>query len=219
MYKIEMLKKVSLFSSVDDETLNYLQNVAVHKRFAKNTILFSKGDQSDALYILCSGKAKAVISDENGREIVITTFAAGEYFGEISFLDGRERSATVVTTEPAQVLIISRNDFKNILVSRPDLVFKLLKGLLKKLRKATDQVENLALMDVYRRISSLFKRLARPQNDKRVIKDKLTHQEIANMVGASREMVSKILKQLQVGGYISIEKKQITIHKKLPPSF
>lgn len=219
MNKIEMLKKVSLFSSMDDETLNYLQSVAVKKSFAKNAILFSKGDQSDALYILCSGKAKAVISDENGREIVIAAFGAGEYFGEISFLDGQERSATVVTKEPVEVLIIYRNDFKNFLLTSPDLVLGLLKELLKKLRKATDQVETLAFMDVYRRIASLFEGLTKRQNKQWVIEDKLTHQEVANMVGASREMVSKILKQLQMGGYISIKKKQITIHKKLPPSF
>ena len=219
MKTADLLKKISLFSSLDDESLNYLQRVAVKKNFAKNTILFSKGDQSDALYIICSGKAKAVIHDENGREIVIATFGAGEYFGEISFLDGEERSATVMTREPTEMLVINRNDFKDLLFSNPDAVLHLLKELLKKIRKATGQVENLAFMDVYRRISSLFDDLATPQDNEWLIEDKLTHQEIANMVGSSREMVSKILKQLQVGGYISIDKKRITIHKKLPSSF
>ena len=219
MNTAKLLRKISLFSSLDDEALNYLESVAVKKNFAKNTILFSKGDQSDALYILCSGKAKAVIHDENGREIIIATFGEGEYFGEISFLDGEERSATVMTKEPTQALVIYRNDFKNILFSNPDAVFHLLKELLKKLRKATDQVENLAFMDIYKRISHLFDDLARPHDNEWLIEDKLTHQEIANMVGSSREMVSKILKQLQIGGYISIDKKQITIHRKLPASF
>jgi len=214
-----MLKKIPLFSTLDDKEMNYLKNIAVKKSFSKNTILFSRGDESDALYLLYKGNVKAIINDEAGKEIVLSTFGPGEYFGEISFLDGEARSATVVTREPVQILIVYKNDFEKILFSNPDIVFRLLKELLKKLRRSTEQIEGLALMDVYKRIANLLLHLAKPQNTKWVIEEKLTHQEISNMVGSSREMVSKIMKQLQTGGYISTDRKRIIINKKLPASF
>ena len=214
-----MLRKIPLFSTLDDNEMNYLKNVAVKRSFPKNTILFSRGDESDALYLLYKGSAKAIINDETGKEIVLSTIGPGEYFGEISFLDGEARSATVMTREPVQVLIVYKNDFKKILFSNPDIVFRLLKELLKKLRRSTEQIESLAFMDVYKRIANLLLQLAKPQNAKWVIEEKLTHQEISNRVGSSREMVSRIMKQLQTGGYISIDKKKIIIHKKLPVSF
>jgi CRP/FNR family cyclic AMP-dependent transcriptional regulator len=214
-----MLKKIPLFSTLDDNGMNYLKDVAIKRSFPKNTILFSRGDESDALYLLYKGRAKAIINDETGKEIVLSTFGPGEYFGEISFLDGEARSATVVTREPVQVLIVYKNDFKKILFSNPDIVFRLLKELLNKLRRSTEQIESLAFMDVYKRIANLLFQLAKPQNAKWVIEEKLTHQEISNRVGSSREMVSRIMKQLQTGGYISIDRKKIIIHKKLPISF
>ena len=214
-----MHKNIPLFSTLDDNEMNYLKNVAVKRSFPKNTILFSRGDESDALYLLYKGSAKAIINDETGKEIVLSTIGPGEYFGEISFLDGEARSATVMTREPVQVLIVYKNDFKKILFSNPDIVFRLLKELLKKLRRSTEQIESLAFMDVYKRIANLLLQLAKPQNAKWVIEEKLTHQEISNRVGSSREMVSRIMKQLQTGGYISIDKKKIIIHKKLPVSF
>ncbi len=197
-----MLRKIPLFSTLDDNGMNYLKDVAVKRSFPKNTILFSRGDESDALYLLYKGSAKAIINDETGKEIVLSTIGPGEYFGEISFLDGEARSATVMTREPVQVLIVYKNDFKKILFSNPDIVFRLLKELLKKLRRSTEQIESLAFMDVYKRIANLLLQLAKPQNAKWVIEEKLTHQEISNRVGSSREMVSRIMKQLQTGGYI-----------------
>ena len=103
--------------------------------------------------------------------------------------------------------------------SNPDMVYDLFKILLKRLRRATDKVENFAFKDVYGRVANLLNQLAKPMDDEQVIEDKLTHNEIANMIGSSREMVSKILKELTDGGYISTDKKQITIHKKLPSIF
>ncbi len=214
-----MLRKIPLFATLDDNGMNYLKDVAVKRSFPKNTILFSKGDESDALYLLYKGTVKAIINDETGKEIVLSTIGPGEYFGEISFLDGEARSATVVTREPVQVLIVYKNDFKKILFSNPDIVFRLLKELLKKLRRSTEQIESLAFMDVYRRIANLLLQLAEPQGAKWVIEEKLTHQEISNRVGSSREMVSRIMKQLLLGGYISIDRKKIIIYKKLPVSF
>ena len=210
-----MLKDISLFSCLDEEALGHVERVALRKRFPKNTIVFSKGDESDSLYIVESGKVKAVIHDEEGKEIVLSVFGVGEYFGEMSALDGVPRSATLITKEATEMLIIHRDDFKNSLSSNPDMAFNLLKVLLERLRRANQKIESLAFMNVYGRIANLLTQLAEPSGREWVIKEKMTHQEIANMIGSSREMVSKIVGELVEAGYISIEKKRITIRKKL----
>ena len=213
------LKDISLFSGIDDESLKHLEKVAVKKSFPKNTILFSKGDETDSLYVIKSGMVKALIIDEDGKEMILSTQRTGEYFGEMSLIDKEPRSATIMTKELTQMLIIHRDDFLKVFNSNPDMVYDLFKVLLKRLRKSTEKVESLAFKDVYGRIAGLLTQLAKPVDDKWVINDKLTHREIAHMIGSSREMVSKILKELSTGGYLSTDKKQITIHKQLPSLF
>ena len=215
----DTLKDITLFSGIDDESLQYLEKVAVKKSFPKNTILFSKGDETDSLYIVKSGMVKAIIVDEEGKEMILSIHRPGEYFGEMSLIDKEPRSATLITKEPTQLLIIHRKDFMKVFNSNPDMVYDLFRILLKRLRKSTDKVENFAFKDVYGRVANLLNQFAKPVDDEWVIEDKLTHNEIANMIGSSREMVSKILKELADGGYISTDKKQITIHKKLPSIF
>ena len=210
-----MLEDVSLFSCIDAEAVRDFEKVALRKRFPKNSIVFSKGDESDSLYIVQSGKVKAVIHDEDGKEIVLAVIGEGEYFGEMAALDGVPRSATVVTKEPTEMLVIRRNDFKNILSANPDMAFNLLAVLLQRLRRADQKIESLALRDVHGRVANLLMQSAEPEGREWVLKGKMTHQEIANMVGSSREMVSKILAELVEAGSISIEKGQITIHRKL----
>ena len=149
----------------------------------------------------------------------MSTQRAGEYFGEMSLIDKEPRSATIMTKEPTQMLIIHRDDFLKVFNTNPDMVYDLFRVLLKRLRKSTDKVESLAFKDVYGRIAILLTRLAKPEDDKWVIDEKLTHSEIANRIGSSREMVSKILKELSTGGYIATDKKRITIYKQLPSIF
>ena len=210
-----MLEDISLFSCLDDGALRNFEEVAVRKQFPKNAIIFSKGDESDSLYIVLDGKVKAVIHDEEGKEIVLAEIGAGEYFGEMAALDGVPRSATIVTKEPTAMLIIHRNDFKNVLSANPDMVFNLVTVLLERLRRADQMIESLALRDVHGRVASLLMQSAEPQGPEWVLEGRMTHQEIANRVGSSREMVSKILAELVEAGHISIEKRQITIHRKL----
>jgi CRP/FNR family cyclic AMP-dependent transcriptional regulator len=210
-----MLEEVSLFSSLDEDAVREFERVAIRKKFQKNTIIFSKGDESDSLYMVYSGRVKAVIHDEEGREIVLSVFGPGEYFGEMAALDGVPRSATIVTKEPTEMMIVHREVFKRFLASNPDMVFNLLGVLLKRLRRANEKIESLAFSSVHGRVANLLMQFAESRGSKWEIDEKLTHQEIANMVGSSREMVSKILGELVEKGRISIEKKQITIHKKL----
>ena len=213
-----MLKNIPLFSCLSESDLADIEKVAVRKTFPKNTILLSEGDSTDALYVICEGKVKVTIDDNEGKEIILSMLGTGEYFGEMALLDDEPRSASVTTKETTQLLIISKNDFMDILSSK-QFAFNLLKDLTKRLREANKKIESLGLLDVYGRVARILNQYAKSQEGKMVIEEKLTHQEIANMIGSSREMVSLILKELSNGGYITIEKKQITINRKLPYSW
>jgi CRP/FNR family cyclic AMP-dependent transcriptional regulator len=210
-----MPEERSLFSRLDDVTIRILEKAAVRKRFPKNTIVFSKGDESDSLYIVCSGKAHVIARDEHGREIVLSVIGPGEYFGEMAAMDGAPRSATIVTKEPSEILVIKRENFRRALSTDPDVMLSLLKVFLERLRKADEKIESLAFMNVYDRVASFLLQSAEPQGGRWVVREELTHQEIADIVGASRETVSRAMKELQKAGHISIEKKRITIHKEL----
>jgi len=214
-----MLREIPLFSRLDDKALGNLEKAAIKRAYPKNTILISKGDKSDQLFVVLKGKLKVAIADASGKEIIMSLLGAGDYFGEMAMIDGESRSATIVTTQASEVLTISRDDFHRTLMSSPELMFELLKVLARKVRIATDKLESLAFEDVYGRLVKLLIQLAKPHEDVWIVEDSLTHQEIANMIGSSREMVTRILKALTSGGYISIDRKRITIKRKLPASF
>jgi CRP/FNR family cyclic AMP-dependent transcriptional regulator len=210
-----MPEKKPLFSRLDDVTISIFEEAAVRKRFPKNTILFSKGDESASLYVVCTGKVHVTVCDEQGREIVLSVIGPGEYFGEMAAMDGAPRSATIVTKEPSEILIIHRDDFRRALSSNPDTMLSLLKVFLERLRKADEKIESLAFTNVRDRVASFLMQSAEPQGGTWFVREALTHQEIADMVGSSRETVSRAIKELQVAGHISIERKRITIHKQL----
>jgi CRP/FNR family cyclic AMP-dependent transcriptional regulator len=214
-----MLSKIPLFANLEPDIIQRLQDAAIPKRFARNTILFSKGDESNALYMIREGRTKAVITDEQGKEIVLNTFGPGDYFGEIAFLSEEPRTATVITSIPTEVLILYRRDFKEVLTKHPDVMFEFIKVLIDRVRNSTEQIESLAFRDVYGRVRALLNGLAREEGETRVITERLTHQEIANRVGSSREMVSKIFKQLQDGGFVASDHKQIVLLRDLPKTF
>ena len=214
-----MLSQIPLFANLEADIIQRLQDAAIPKRFARNPILFRKGDESNALYLIRAGRTKAVITDEQGKEIVLNTFGAGDYFGEIAFLSGEPRTATVVTATPTEVLILYRRDFKEVLVKHPDVMFEFIKVLIERVRNSTDQIESLAFRDVYGRVRALLNSLAKEEGEKRIISERLTHQEIANRVGSSREMVSKIFKQLQDGGFVEVDHKHVVLIKALPKNF
>lgn len=214
-----MLREIPLFSRLDDKALGNLEKAAIRRAYPKNTILISKGDKSDQLFVVLKGKLKVSITDASGKEIIMSLLGAGDYFGEMAMIDGESRSATIVTTQASEVMTISRDDFHRTLMSSPELMFELLKVLARKVRIATDKLESLAFEDVYGRLVKLLIQLAKPHEDVWIVEDSLTHQEIANMIGSSREMVTRILKALTSGGYISVDRKRITIKRKLPATF
>ena len=189
------------------------------RSYPRNNVILSAGEQSSAFYLIISGRVKVIIGDEEGREVILALLGAGDYFGEMALLDDEPRSATVVTMEDCQLAVVSRQEFEQALSLRPDITTRIVLGLSKRLREANRKIESLALMDVYGRVAGTLLQLARPRDGKLVVTERLTHQEIASMVGASREMVSRILRDLTLGGYISVEDKHIVLHEKLPAAW
>jgi CRP/FNR family cyclic AMP-dependent transcriptional regulator len=210
------LRNVPLFSSLSEEELQPIAEMATSRSLPANSVVVNEGDQTESLYVILSGRVKVFLSDEDGKEITLGIEGPGDYFGEM-VLDGGPRSASVMTIEPAQFSIIQKADIEKYLHNNPAVAVNIIRQLIGRIRGLTDNVRSLALLDVYGRLRKLLLDLSEEQpNGERVIKEKITQQELANRVGASREMVSKILKDLSIGGYVQIDKKIITIVKDPP---
>jgi CRP/FNR family cyclic AMP-dependent transcriptional regulator len=186
------------------------------RSFPKNAVIINEGDRGDSLFVILAGRVKVYVSDDDGREMVLDSHGPGDYVGEMA-LDGRPRSASVMTLEPTTCAIVTRDDLRTAIAGNPDIAMALIATLIERARIATDNVKNLALMDVYGRVARLLLSLAKEEDGKLVVPEKMTQQDIADRVGASRDMISRIFKDLTIGGYVTIENRQITIHRK-PPS-
>lgn len=210
-----MLENIPLFSGLSKEALAEIEHHGSVKTYKKNTVIISQGDDTNSLYVILSGSVKVYISGDDGREAVLNHQRAGDYFGDLALIDSQPRVASVMTVEPSRFMIISRDDFMQCLSKNPEIALNLIKPLTSRIRMLAQNVSNLALLDVYGRVARTLLQEAKEEGGV-LVTDKLTQQEIADMVGASRAMVSRILKDLKAGGYISLEKKRITIHQKLP---
>jgi CRP/FNR family transcriptional regulator, cyclic AMP receptor protein len=188
---------------------------AVTRMFPKDTVIVKEGDRTDSLYIVVSGRVKIYVSDDQGKEVVLSESGPGEYFGEM-VLDEGPRSASVKTLEPTEFLVIPKEEFKEFVVKSPEFSLHLILKLIKRVRALTNAVKNLTLMDVYGRVARLLLDLAVERDGRLVIERRPTQQEIANRIGAAREMVDGILRNLSDGGYIAIEGDRITIARTLP---
>jgi len=198
-----------------DEQLQSLSAHAKLQSFPRNKIVINEGDRTDSVYVIHSGRVKVFLYGRNGKEIDLNILGPGEYFGEM-VLDSGPRSASVMTIEPAQFFIIPYGVFLDFLVKHPEFSMRLIKMLIYRTRGLLNNVRSLASLDVYGRVARLLLELADEEDGKLVIHGKLTKQDIANRVGASREMISRVFKDLTVGGYIEVEKARITIAKALP---
>ena len=211
-----MLDNIALFSGLEPEELSLLSSKAVVHSYPKNTIVINEGDVSNSLHIIVSGEVKVFLSNEEGKEIILNIMEPGDYFGEMALLDSGPRSASVITTAPSKLAIISKTDFENFLQNSPQTMLKILNHAFARLRALTDTVSSLALLDVYGRVARLLLQSAEEVDGVNVVQMEMTQQDIANRIGSSREMVSRILKDLKSGGYIELQGKKIIIRQALP---
>ena len=186
------------------------------RRYRKGTLLIQEGDQGDTIFIILSGRLRVFSEGENDREITYGVYGPGEYMGEMS-LDGGLRSASVMTLEASQCAVVSRRTLERFIAERPDFAFELLAKVIRRARVATLNARHLALNDVYGRLKLLLGALAVLQADGTLrVADRLTHQEMANRLGCSREMVSRLMKDLERGGYVSVQDARLVLNKPLP---
>ena len=213
-----MLEKVSLFAGLPAAEIESVERVSIKKSYKKHTIILDQGDETSSLYVILSGSIKVFLADENGKEIVLSNMGPGEYFGELALMGETQRSASVMTQEDSQFAVISKSALKTCLANNPDMAFNIINGLMNRISYLTHKVSDLGLRDVYGRVASLLQQRAQNAAGEQIT-CKMTQQDIANEVGSSREMVSRIFKDLKTGGYISIEGGRITLLKKLPPKW
>ena len=200
----DLLRNVPLFSVLPESQIALLTSIVGRRSITRSTTVIAAGDPTDSLYIIVSGRMKVMMSDDEGREVILSILGPNEYFGEMGLLDDSPRSASVVALESCEVLVLSKRDFKTVLHDNTEMSSALLRGLVKRLRDADQKIGSLALMDVYGRVARLLLEMADTVDGHKVVTKRLPKQDIAKMIGASREMVSRVMKDLQKSGYIEV---------------
>jgi CRP/FNR family cyclic AMP-dependent transcriptional regulator len=213
------LKNIPYFSEVPNEDLEKLARSAVKKSYPKNAVVINEGDEAGALFIILSGKVQAYLSNESGRTVTLSTQESGSFFGELSLLDAEPRSASVMTLERTACVLIPRTAFQSWLQEHPEAAIRIIRSLTRRIRDLTESVRGLALSDVYGRLAKTLNGMSIAQDGIWVIQGKPSHQELAKVIGCSREMVSRIMRDLVRGGYIVVEGKNLHINRKLPSSW
>lgn len=208
-----------------DDTLSepLLAEVAARggtRTFPAHAILINEGDTTDSLYIVLSGRVKVYASSDEGRDVVLAEHGPGEYFGELSF-DGGRRSVSVMAMEPCTCRVVQGPQLREFLAAHPDFAMHLALKLSRMVRRLTEQVKSLALQDVYGRMVRVLMELSDAEGaaGERVVRQRLTQQDIADRVGSSREMVNRVMKELTAGGYVSVRDGRHVIHRKLPAAW
>jgi CRP/FNR family cyclic AMP-dependent transcriptional regulator len=195
--------------------LEEISRHAIPREFRARTVLVSEGETTDALYIILEGRARAYLGDANGREVVLSVMGPGEYFGEVAFDEG-PRSASVMTLEPCKMLVVPRSQFAGFMQRSPAFALNFVYKLIHRIRSLTQNVRSLALMDAYGRVARLLLDASVTEKGLQYVPERLTQAEIASRVGCSREMVSRIFKDLVKGHYITLEPERIVINRKPP---
>jgi CRP/FNR family cyclic AMP-dependent transcriptional regulator len=196
------LRRVPLLSALNEQQIESLAAASARRNFPKGRTIVSEGEPSQSLYILLSGRAKVQRSDSEGKEVILAVLGSGDFFGEMSLIDDAPRSASVITIESCDFMSIAKESFKAMLLQSNEMCMQVMRGLVRRLREADQKIETLALLDVYGRVARVLLDFSEQVDGERVVRNRLPRQEIAKMIGASREMVSRVMKGLEIDGYI-----------------
>ncbi len=206
----EFLKAIPLFRHLGEEELRALAGLLRERVLAKGTVIVTQGEPGDTLFLIADGQVKVAVFGEDGREVILSVLTEGGFFGEMALLDDEPRSAHVIAMTDASLWQLRRDDFRSRLRASPDLAIAMLRELSRRLRRADETIASLALLDVNGRIAHLLLEMAREEGGARITR-KLTHATIAQMVGASRETVSRTMRSLAIRGVIVMNRKEITL--------
>jgi CRP/FNR family cyclic AMP-dependent transcriptional regulator len=211
----DLLKHVSIFADLDDASLAHLDRLAVEKVYPRDAVVFGHDDPGDALFVVCTGRVKVVLYGKSGREIILTVFKPGDFFGEMSLLDNQPRSANVIAMQESTLLVLERRAFAEHLERHPRTALNILAEMSRRLRHADSIIGNLALLDVYGRMARFLRELARTEgvlvDGAIVVRQRPTQQEIASMIGTSRETVSRALSEFQRRGVLEASGRRVTL--------
>ncbi len=211
---LDLIRRVPLFSTLTQAQAEAVADSVVKRRFKRGECIVEQGKKSNCLAIVLTGRARVVTTDSRGREVILATMNPGDYVGEMSLIDNQPHSATVKAEVQTDVLILGRTEFARCLPENTSMAYAVMKGLVQRLRHADRKIESLALMDVYGRVARALLEFARPDKDGNlVIKDRVSRQDVAKMIGASREMVSRVMKDLEDRGFIELTEDGSTVIK------
>ncbi len=199
---ITALKTFPLFHGLPDETLAAVARSAMMRRIPRGQTVVHVGDRTDFVYFVLTGNLKVVVSDEDGREVILSILGQGELFGEMGIFGEHPRSASVVAVVPSDLVVVAKHDFRAVMEENFEIAWRIMCNLADRLRNADRKIESLALMDVYGRVARLLIEMSEDVGGEQVVVRKITKQDIAKMIGASREMVSRVMKDLGAQGLI-----------------
>ena len=212
---VAVLQTLPIFASLPPARMEALGRLASLRHVARGGVVLREGENTNAIYFILNGALKVLVSDADGREVILTILGRGELFGEMGAIDDNPRSATVVATQSSDLVVINKSDFQQILSDNFEVALAIMRGLANRLRVADRNIESLALLDVYGRVARLLLDQSEVVDGRRVINRPMTKQDIAKMIGASREMVSRVMKDLQLQGLIEESDDCIVLHDKL----
>lgn len=200
---LDLLRRVPIFTALSPHQLDQLADAVTKRRVKRGDLIVEQGKKSHALFVILSGRARVVMTDRRSREVILDVLGAGDYVGEISLIDGKSHSANVQAEVQCDLLVLGHAEFSRCLAENHAMANSVIKGLVSRLRKADEKISSLALMDVYGRVAQVLVGASRTAGTNQLlIKDKITRQDIAKMVGASREMVSRVMRDFEDQGFI-----------------
>ena len=200
---LELIRRVPLFALLTSAQAESVADAVVKRRFKRGEVVVEQGNKSNTLFILLTGRARVMTADKRGREVILATLQPGDYVGEMSLIDNQAHSATVRAEVQTDMLVLGRAEFARCLPENSSMAYAIMKGLVQRLRHADRKIESLALMDVYGRVARALLEFAQPDREGLLaVRDRISRQDIAKMVGASREMVSRVMKDLEERGFI-----------------
>ena len=215
---LNSLSNISPYDLLDEKGLQSLAQIAMRRNYRKNRVIIHQGDDSNTMFVLLEGEMKIYLEDDQGKQLTIRTLKPGDSFGEVALIGDFPRTASVVTLTDCVVCAFSREKYLAFLKAYPEILLALSRNLAKIVYDTTEELGCIALSDVYGRIVHIFNKYALDHEGQGQV-PKFTHREISGMIGSSREMVSKILKELEKGEYISVTQKHYVIKRNLPVSW
>lgn len=214
--RIEALRKLPLFRTLDEADLEEIADLLIERKFPKDSVTFEEGVPGDYMYLIQEGQVKVTKTSEDGREKILEMLAEGDFFGEMALVDRLPRSASVKTTRPCVLLALSRQDFLGLLRRSPEISMELITELSRRLREADEQIRALLFERVERRTRHILLRLARdphPTRPECLLTSSITHQQLADLVGTSRETITRVLKGLRDEGWLEQQGKRYVVRK------